>query len=96
MPWTLTNVLANEEEQNQTIKVYPNPTNDFIQIEIPAFTKGVFSLKINDLTGRNLSEVEMKGGQKAYSIDIQKLPQGTYFLNAEQGEKRLVKKIMKE
>ena len=96
VPWTLTNVLANEEEQNQAIKVYPNPSKDFIQLEIPAFTKGVFSLKINDLTGRNLSEVEMKGGQKVYLIDIQKLPQGIYFLNAEQGDKRLVKKIFKE
>ena len=96
VPWTLTNVLANEEEQNQAIKVYPNPSKDFIQLEIPEFTKGVFSLKINDLTGRNLSEVEMKGGQKTYSIDIQKLPQGIYFLNAEQGDKRLVKKIVKE
>ncbi|MDZ7897395.1 MAG: alpha-amylase family glycosyl hydrolase [Arcicella sp.] len=96
VPWTLINVLANEEEINQAIKVYPNPTKGKISIEIPAFTKGVFSLKINDLTGRNLSEVEMKGGQKVYSIDIQKLPQGTYFLNAEQGDKRLVKKIVKQ
>ena len=96
VPWTLTNVLANEEEQNQAIKVYPNPSKDFIQLEIPAFTKGVFSLKINDLTGRNLSEFELKGGQKVHSIDIQKLPQGVYFLNAEQGDKRLVKKIVKE
>ena len=96
VPWTLTNVLANEEEQNQAIKVYPNPTKDFIQIEIPEFTKGIFSLKINDLMGRNLSEIELKGGQKTYLVDIQKLLQGTYFLNAEQGDKRLIKKIVKE
>jgi hypothetical protein len=96
VPWTLTNVLANEEETNQSIKVYPNPSKDFIHIEIPAFAKGFFSLKINDLMGRSLSEMELKAGQKSYSIDVQKLPQGTYFLNAEQGDKRLVKKIFKE
>jgi 1,4-alpha-glucan branching enzyme len=96
VPWTLTNVLANEEETNQTIKVYPNPSKDFIYIEIPAFAKGVFSLKINDIAGRSLSEMELKAGQKSYSIDVQKLPQGAYFLNAEQGDKRLVKKIFKE
>ena len=96
VPWTLTNVLANEEEANQAIKVYPNPSKDFIYIEIPTFSKGIFSLKINDLAGRNLSEMELKAGQKSYSIDVQKLPQGIYFLNAEQGDKRLVKKIFKE
>jgi glycosidase len=96
VPWALNNVLSNEEEISQTIKVYPNPTKDKIEIEIPEFNKGTFSLKINDLMGRNLSEMELKGGQKSYSIDMQKLPQGTYFLNAEQGEKRLVKKLIKE
>jgi glycosidase len=96
VPWTINNVLSNEEEISQAIKVYPNPTKDKIEIEIPEFNKGTFSLKINDLMGRNLSEMELKGGQKSYSIDLQKMPQGTYFLNAEQGDKRLVKKIVKE
>jgi hypothetical protein len=90
------NVLANEIEQENIIKVYPNPTKDKIEIEVSGFTKGSFSLKINDLLGRNLFETESKGGQKSYSIDLQKLPQGTYFLNAEQGDKRFVKKIFKE
>lgn len=96
VPWTLSNVLANEEEPNQSFKVYPNPSKDFIYIEIPVLTKGSISLKINDVNGRNISESELMAGQKVYPIDIQKLTQGTYFLNAEQGEKRLVKKIVKE
>ena len=96
VPWTLTNVLANEEEQNQGLKVYPNPSKDFIYVEIPALTKGIISLKINDVNGRNIVESEVKAGQKVYPIDVQKLSQGTYFLNAEQGDKRLVKKIVKE
>ena len=93
---TSSNVLANEEEQNQGLKVSPNPSKDFIYIEIPEFTKGIISLKINDVNGRNVTESELKAGQKVYTIDIQKLPQGIYFLNAEQGDKRLVKKIVKE
>ena len=96
VPWTLSNILANEEEQNQGLKVYPNPSKDFIYIEIPELTKGTISLKISDVNGRNISESELKAGQKVYPMDIQKLPQGTYFLNAEQGDKRLVKKIVKE
>ena len=87
--------LAIESEMEEGMKVYPNPSKDLIYVEIPAFAKGYVFLKINDLMGRLLSESEFKAGQKNYAIDIQKLPQGTYFLNAEQGEKRIVKKFVK-
>jgi glycosidase len=88
-------ILALENETEEDIKLYPNPSQEKIQIEIPAFTKGIFLLKINNLTGRMVSEFEIRGGQKSYSIDIKNLPEGTYFLNAEQGDKRFVKKFVK-
>ena len=89
------NVLAIESEMEEGINIYPNPSQDVILIEIPAFSKELTNLKINDLTGKVYSEYEMRGGQKNYSIDIRNLKQGTYFLNAEQGGKRFVKKIVK-
>ena len=88
--------LAVESEVEEGIKLYPNPSKDFIKIEIPDFGKGYIFLKINDLMGRILSESEFKAGQKNYSIDIKNLPEGTYFLNVEQGDKRFVKKFMKQ
>ena len=97
VPWKALgkNVLAIESEMEEGIKLYPNPSKDFIQIEIPEFGKGYIYLKINDVMGRVLSENELKSGQKSYSIDIKNLPEGTYFLNAEQGDKRFVKKFVK-
>ena len=87
--------LAIENEVEEGIKLYPNPSKDFIKIEIPDFGKGYVFLKINDLMGRILSENEFKAGQKNYLIDIKNLPEGTYFLNVEQGTKRFVKKFVK-
>ncbi len=97
VPWKALgkNVLAIESEMEEGIKLYPNPSKDFIQIEIPEFGKGYIYLKINDVMGKVLSENALKSGQKSYSIDIKSLPEGTYFLNAEQGEKRFVKKFVK-
>jgi glycosidase len=97
VPWKALgkNVLSVDNETEQGIKLYPNPSRDFIKIEIPDFGKGYVFLKINDLMGRILSENEFKAGQKNYSIDIKNLPEGTYFLNVEQGEKRFVKKFVK-
>ena len=97
VPWKALgkNVLAIDSEIEEGMKLYPNPSKDFIQIEIPAFGKGYIYLKINDVMGRIFSENELKAGQKNYSIDIKHLPEGTYFLNAQQGEKRFVKKFVK-
>jgi Alpha amylase, catalytic domain/Secretion system C-terminal sorting domain len=97
VPWKALNntILALENETEEDIKLYPNPSQEKIQVEIPAFTKGLFLLKINNLTGRMVSEFEIRGGQKSYSIDIKNLPEGTYFLNAEQGDKQFVKKFVK-
>ena len=98
VPWKslgTVNPLAAENEVEEGIKLYPNPSKDFIQIEIPAFGKGYIFLKINDTMGRMLSESEFKAGQKSYSIDIKNLKEGTYFLNAEQGDKRFVRKFVK-
>ena len=98
VPWKslgTVNPLAAENEVEEGIKLYPNPSKDFIQIEIPAFGKGYIFLKINDTMGRMLSESEFKVGQKSYSIDIKNLKEGTYFLNAEQGDKRFVRKFVK-
>jgi glycosidase len=97
VPWKALgkNVLAAENEIEEGIKLFPNPSKDFIKIEIPDFGKGYIFLKINDIMGRVLSENEFKAGQKNYSIDIKNLPEGTYFLNVEQGEKRFVKKFVK-
>jgi 1,4-alpha-glucan branching enzyme len=97
VPWKALgkNVLAIENEAETGIKLYPNPSKDMIYIEIPEFGKGYINLKINDVMGKILLENELKAGQKNYSIDIKNLPEGTYFLNAEQGEKRFVKKFVK-
>jgi glycosidase len=99
VPWkplgTIT-PLAVETEIEEGIKLYPNPSKDFIQIEIPAFGQGYINFKINDLLGGLLSETEFKEGQKSYAIDIKNLQVGTYFLNVEQGENRFVKKFVKQ
>jgi 1,4-alpha-glucan branching enzyme len=97
VPWKALgkNILSADNEIEDGIKLYPNPSRDFIKIEIPDAGKGYVFLKINDVMGRILSENEFKAGQKNYSIDIKSLPEGTYFLNVEQGEKKFVKKFVK-
>jgi glycosidase len=98
VPWKAlgASVLAVENEINEDALVYPNPSRGLIQVEIPSFNQGVFTLKINDVVGNILWEKEQRGGQKNYSLDIRNLPKGIYLLNATQGEMRFTKKLVIE
>jgi hypothetical protein len=58
------------------VTLYPNPTNGRISIECPS---KITSLKVLDLTGRFIREMDPKNSQ----FDVSDLPGGTYFLQIE-------------
>ena len=62
-----------DEISNELITVYPNPTNDFINLN----SNSIESIEIYSLNG----ELLINNYQKA-SIDISQLPPGIYILNA--------------
>lgn len=61
------------------VQVFPNPTSDFAQVQIDV--EEAVRLEIGDAAGRNLSveTVRLIGGQ-VEQLDLQQLPNGTYFL----------------
>ncbi|REE24861.1 putative secreted protein (Por secretion system target) [Winogradskyella pacifica] len=65
------------EEPTQQIKVYPNPSTDFIQVN---GMSEEFEYSIFDITGKEV----MKGQSKNQNrVDISNLVKGTYFINIE-------------
>lgn len=98
VPWKLEEerILANAEEQEVGIKVYPNPSEEIITVEVNTQQKGTILLKINNLLGKAVFESEQKDAGKIYPIDIRQLPQGIYLLNVSQGEKQFTKKFIKK
>ncbi|MDZ7900596.1 MAG: T9SS type A sorting domain-containing protein [Arcicella sp.] len=76
-------ILANQNEENETFKVYPNPTKDYINIIFSKPTSGEFTF--TDLVGKNLfTQSFIK--QSALKMDISRFQKGLYFLilNSEQ------------
>jgi hypothetical protein len=65
------------------IKVYPNPTKDFIEINILHNLKGTEKLVLYDVNGRKLMEkqFEYSGSGRIEKWDLSKLAAGSYFLN---------------
>lgn len=70
-----------KKSSKNTIKIFPNPSKDLLQIESQI---KINSYKITDLNGRNIQDEKTNNKQKAdstYSISIDKLIKGIYFIH---------------
>lgn len=76
--------------------VYPQPGNATLYLRLQDEARGQLSLQISDLTGRLLKQNRFPhlGGESDYPIYVSDLPAGSYLLEANLAEKRLVKRIV--
>lgn len=81
-----------EIETNYSCSVFPNPGNDYININLsPAINNG--RMVITDLTGRILINDNFIGKEK--SLDISELPRGLYLLQISNGNFFVQRKIIR-
>lgn len=78
------NRLINPSGKTQILSITPNPSNDFIDIEMSLNETGDINLYLSDILG-NAKESLFKGnnsyyGIKKYKFDISKLSSGIYFV----------------
>ena len=77
-----------EENQlgNDNIKIYPNPTSDyiFVEIETELFESGSLTFSIYDIIGKK--HLSIQAGSQWESFDVSKLASGTYLLQIEKGD----------
>jgi hypothetical protein len=73
--------------------VYPNPSSDFLRIELGAEINSESVISVLDLSGRQISEQRINSGIKSQTIDISKLATGNYYLTILNGNKITSKKF---
>ncbi len=59
-------------------KIYPNPADNVVNIEVPADSKG--SITLYDVTGKTIIKLDIKEGQHKYSINTSAIAAGTYLV----------------
>lgn len=84
-PWSF--VLQNDAFTENTIKVYPNPTTNYLVVN---GVEGVALVEIYNLTGQQVIQ-ENFDSQIKLNID---LPSGVYFVKVKQQTKEINKKII--
>ncbi len=76
----------------QRCQVYPNPTNEQLQVSLPTATSGQMSLW--DLNGRKITELPITDGEQQYAFDTRKMAEGAYFLLVETPASTETRKIV--
>lgn len=74
------------------IKIYPNPTQQYISIELP--TQQNFNLQLIDITGNNI--YENKNATGILTLDCSSFSSGIYFVKAVNENTVLTGKLIKE
>ncbi len=90
---TITQVLGLEDNEiSKSIKVYPNPVEDRLNLNMPAELSNNASFVINNILGQNV----MKGSLENNQVNVNNLDTGMYFIQISSNGKKGVKRFIKE
>ncbi len=78
---------------NQNLKIYPNPVEDYCYVEID-FEFGEADIYLHDMSGRQLQTIKTRNA--VTKINTQNLPQGVYIVTAKTEKKSVNAKIIKK
>lgn len=84
-------LTSNDEFAAESIKVFPNPADDFVFLNSDEL---IYSIKLYNYNGQVLIEKNTKA--KSSKLDVSELMPGIYFLKMETGNQSVVRQIIKK
>ncbi len=90
------NVLSNSTVlSNETnVRVFPNPSSDFIAVQVGDLVKNDVLVRLFDLSGKLISQSTVFKGSTATYIDTRTLYSGEYIVQLIEGKESLNRKII--
>ncbi|MEI7596162.1 MAG: T9SS type A sorting domain-containing protein, partial [Bacteroidota bacterium] len=86
-----------ESDNLGNLKIYPNPTVDYVNVELNNTTLKNPSITVYDIFGKIMSENQyLINRDFTTKISLQNLPTGVYLIKIQEGEKFIFAKIVKE
>ncbi len=88
-PYEISVVTAIEEAKgiNLSVSVYPNPTTDYLTLEVKDFELSTLHFQLYDMNGKLLQSEKISGSQT--SITMGNLVSATYFVKVIQSNKEI-------
>jgi photosystem II stability/assembly factor-like uncharacterized protein len=88
-------IHLNEEISNKEVKVYPNPTSQFITVEISNIDDRIINLEVSELSGKVLKRKQCISHQPfIHRFDLSELSRGIYLLKIRSENALQVKKFL--
>jgi len=87
------------ENTNQLIKIFPNPSNDYVQIDYEFSNRDNLAGKLYDNKGRIIKIILNENFQtetNSIKLDISTLSSGMYFVNIQSNSETVMKSFIKE
>lgn len=85
-------VINNEEVGITDLRVYPNPFGDRLVLE---YVSSYSELSIHTINGQIQIKHQLLNNQDSYTLNLQDLPSGIYFIMLKGSEKVTVEKVIK-
>ena len=90
--------LIKENILNEKVTVFPNPTSEYVTVELANDLNSNVTVKIFDMKSGNLYKdlsIKKLNNKLSHKVDISKLPTGMYIMELKQGDQHSFHKIVK-
>ena len=91
---TLFTTIDEETIGEETIFVYPNPANEFINVEFSGLNDENISIEITDVFGKVVQKEISKNENQMFNLNVSSLAAGYYVLKISSGNSVIQKKII--
>ncbi len=88
--------IAEPVDAISSVKVYPNPTTDVLNINYDLQADAQVQINVLDMSGRSLmnSKATATAGRNASKLNVSNLKAGIYYVQMNTGEEQIVKKFV--
>ncbi|MBN2639619.1 MAG: S8 family serine peptidase [Bacteroidales bacterium] len=93
--WLKTDVSVGQVKDDSEMKIFPNPSDGYVNLVLPAATSDI-EVSVYDLLGRRvvyMPKVQLNGS-KQYFLNLKNLNKGIYFVNVKQNDIIRSKKLI--
>ncbi len=85
--YSITTAKIEEAGKNISLAIFPNPTADYLSLEVAEFNGKKLSYTLTDFYGKQIRNEEIKGGMT--QVDLNACATGIYFIHVNESNKNI-------
>jgi photosystem II stability/assembly factor-like uncharacterized protein len=88
--------ISTSPQGNLSLVAFPNPATDNLSFYLISENSEMMLVQVQDLNGKVISTQSTKASEDVQTVNISQLPSGSYYLNASNGNERVIFKFIKK